>query len=249
MKKSERHLKIREILQEKGRTKVTDLAALLETSAETIRADLEQLEEQSLIIKEHGWARINKSIDVVPLVYRFNEDLNDKQRISVRALQEIKDGQIVYIDGGSTILAGIRLLKSKNDITIVTDSFSVVSKCMEMKINTIFLGGDVHLLEQRTGGYFAIQMINHLQIDLAILGSRGIKNTNGFTTVATYGIELMRHVIDHCEKVIVVCDQNKFQKNGSFVYANFNEIDTLITNVLSDEQFELVKDIKTIIQV
>ena len=68
MKKSERHLKIREILEEKGRTKVTDLAVLLETSTETIRADLEQLEGQSLIIKEHGWARINKSIDVVPLM-------------------------------------------------------------------------------------------------------------------------------------------------------------------------------------
>lgn len=51
------------------------------------------------------------------------------------------------------------------------------------------------------------------------------------------------------KKIIAVCDRYKFQKEAPFIYCKFSEIDQLITNELTKEELEQVKDIKNIIQI
>lgn len=61
MKKEKRQIQIHDLLIEKGRIQIKELARLLNVTTETIRSDITIMESQSLVIKEHGWVRF-KSI-------------------------------------------------------------------------------------------------------------------------------------------------------------------------------------------
>ena len=53
--------KILELLQEDGSAKVLDLARLFKVTEPTIRQDLEKLENDGLIVREHGITWIKKN--------------------------------------------------------------------------------------------------------------------------------------------------------------------------------------------
>ena len=60
-KKEERQLQIRQILEGKEKIKVAELAKLLSVTPETLRKDLDELQERKILIREHGYAKIQSS--------------------------------------------------------------------------------------------------------------------------------------------------------------------------------------------
>lgn len=121
-KKDARQVKIRNILMEKGQYRVKDLAAILHVTPETLRKDLDELEEQGIVVRSHGFARVNKLRQELPISVRNQENTDIKKRLTYRAIEEIQDGNIVYLDAGSTLLQGIDALRQKKDLTIITNS-------------------------------------------------------------------------------------------------------------------------------
>ena len=73
MKKEKRQIQIHDLLIEKGRIQIKELARLLNVTTETIRSDITIMESQSLVIKEHGWVRLNQSLTEKPVSFRMNE--------------------------------------------------------------------------------------------------------------------------------------------------------------------------------
>ena len=62
---NQRREKIMELLREDGSAKVTNLAKLFKVTEVTIRQDLEKLERDGLIVKEHGGAFLKNVEDQV----------------------------------------------------------------------------------------------------------------------------------------------------------------------------------------
>ncbi|MGM9912470.1 DeoR/GlpR family DNA-binding transcription regulator [Floccifex sp.] len=248
-RKDERQVKIRNILLKENRIKISELAKLLDITPETLRNDLNELEDQNIVIREHGYARLDNSLSELPVYLRWQENQKDKKMIVYRAFQELEDGQVVYLDSGSTILLGIPYISMKKDLTIISNSLPLALECAKMNLNIIFAGGSVLNEGLRCYGHFAEEIINHMHIDVAILGTDGILGSNGFTTNTIHEIGFKRHIINQSKKIITVCDQSKFEKEAPFKYCSFNETDLLITNQITNEQYQRVKDIKNIIQV
>ena len=72
-KKEERQLQIRQILEEKEKIKVTELAKLLSVTPETLRKDLDELQERKILVREPSKYDTKKEFDTC-FSYR-----NDKQ--------------------------------------------------------------------------------------------------------------------------------------------------------------------------
>lgn len=79
-KKELRQSKIRQILLEESRIRVTDLAKRLGVTPETLRNDISEMEAQSLLISEHGYARIQNPMQETPLLFRNQENAEAKKR-------------------------------------------------------------------------------------------------------------------------------------------------------------------------
>ena len=61
----QRREKIMDLLKEDGSAKVLDLAKLFKVTEVTIRQDLEKMEKEGLIIREHGGAYLKNIKDQV----------------------------------------------------------------------------------------------------------------------------------------------------------------------------------------
>ena len=118
--KNERLNKILELLTTDGKAEVIDLSQRFGVSQVTIRKDLSELEEQGLIERAHGFARLRSRDDVAGrLAYHFEA----KKKIAARAATLVADGDTVMIESGSCCaLLAEQLVSEKSDLTIITNS-------------------------------------------------------------------------------------------------------------------------------
>ena len=249
-KKEERQLQIRQILEEKEKIKVAELAKLLSVTPETLRKDLDELQERKILVREHGYAKIQSS-SVVELKAQKNKEM--KKIVAREAFSRIENGMTVYLDSGSTILTAISALRNKSDITIVTNSILVAYECANMNLNIIMAGGLLFNIGKRTYGHFATEIIDHLNIDLAIMGTDAFtEKSHGFTTISADELGFKRHVMNQSAKKIMISDASKVNNKADiapYAFCKFNEFDEFITNHLTPEQYDVVKTVKKVTQV
>lgn len=252
-KKEERKKKIYQILEQENKTKVIDLAKRLDVTPETIRKDLNELENDNLVIKEHGYA-YRPSITVESNVeLKTKENNENKKRVTLEAFKRIESGQTVFLDAGSTILTALSALQNHKDITIVTNSILIAYQGCCMDLNIILAGGLLFNMGRRTYGHFATELIDHLNIDLSIMGTDSFtEKSHGFTSFSADELGFKRHILNQSTKKIMIADSSKvnnLQDIAPYTFCRFNEFDEFITNPLTPEQYEIVKSIKKVTQV
>ena len=251
-KKEERQLQIRQILEEKEKIKVAELAKLLSVTPETLRKDLDELQERKILVREHGYAKIQSSSVETFVELKAQKNKEMKKIVALEAFSRIENGMIVYLDSGSTILTAISALRNKSDITIVTNSILVAYECANMNLN-IIMAGLLFNIGKRTYGHFATEIIDHLNIDLAIMGTDAFtEKSHGFTTISADELGFKRHVMNQSAKKIMISDASKVNNKADiapYAFCKFNEFDEFITNHLTPEQYDVVKTVKKVTQV
>lgn len=140
-KKEERQLQIVKFLKKKKKIKVAELAKLLSVTPETLRKDLDELQERKILVREHGYAKIQSSSVETFVELKAQKNKEMKKIVALEAFSRIENGMTVYLDSGSTILTAISALRNKSDITIVTNSILVAYECANMNLNIIMAGG------------------------------------------------------------------------------------------------------------
>ena len=251
-KKEERQLQIRQILEEKEKIKVTELAKLLSVTPETLRKDLDELQERKILVREHGYAKIQSSSVETFVELKAQKNKEMKKIVALEAFSRIENGMTVYLDSGSTILTAISALRNKSDITIVTNSILVAYECANMNLNIIMAGGLLFNIGKRTYGHFATEIIDHLNIDLAIMGTDAFTEKSHGFTISADELGFKRHGINQSAKKIMISDASKVNNKADiapYAFCKFNEFDEFITNHLTPEQYDVVKTVKKVTQV
>ena len=102
MRPVDRQQRILEMVHERGRVMVDELAILLDASHETIRRDLGTLADRGAVRKFHGGAAL-PSIQVEgPYDRRMVENAPAKRAIARLAASLFKPGDTIFIDTGTT---------------------------------------------------------------------------------------------------------------------------------------------------
>lgn len=143
----QRRNKIKEILffQERS-VKVSDLVREFNVSEETIRRDLNQLEQEGLIVKNYGGAILADDLQLAmshipPLQQRKFEHYEEKDAIGKRAAELVVEEQIVILDSGSTTWCVAKHLKPTPRLIIVTNGINIADECSSSEDASIFLIG------------------------------------------------------------------------------------------------------------
>ena len=141
----ERHQKILQLLDQKSVVKSQELASLFNASESTIRRDLQELEDANLLERIHGGAKriLNLGFEQ-NMTEKSIKNTHEKQKIASLAASCVQDGDMIYLDAGSTTLEMIPFLVGKQ-IHVVTNSVHHAAKLSDMEIPTIMLGGTLKL--------------------------------------------------------------------------------------------------------
>lgn len=234
-KKEDRQRQIFDLLLDHEALSVNELARQAGVTGETIRSDLDALEKEGLIVRGHGFARANRNLIELPFEQHCASNVEEKRVVAWRAIEEIRDGMVVYLDTGTTMHAGLELLRSKKDLTIVTNSLNVAETGLEMDFQVLLVGGLIGKQGRRCHGYFAEQMLRQIRFDLAILGTDGLKDLSGIGVGKPEEMGWERSVLDSANRTIVIADKSKFEVANVFLVGSLKEADLLITNFIEDE--------------
>lgn len=235
MKASERREKILDELSMRNRVEVAELAELFDVSMETIRRDLELLEKDKMIKKVHGGAVKPKTNKMEEYLFkaRIEDHTQDKKLIAKVAASYIKDGDVIALESGSTVLAMVPYLRGK-DITIVTNSIPVLNQIISEKLDhlmkkLIVLGGEFNERSLSTYGELSFQMLDQIHISKAFLSSQEFTVQDGLSNYSMRESLFARHLIGRSEKSYLLLDESKVNTNSFFTIVPAKQVDVIIS--------------------
>ena len=228
---NKRQSQILDLLTQNKKLKVTELSDVLNVSQVTIRKDLSALEDSGIIVREHGYAKLNESDDINNrLAYHYDI----KQKIAEKAVESIEDGETVMIESGSCCaLVALEIAKTKKDVTLITNSAFIADYIRKIgNVRIILLGGEYQEESQVMVGPITRKCAEGFFVDKLFVGTDGFTRETGFTGNDYMRSEAVKDMAKQASNVIIVTDSVKFQQKGvvslldtkkvSYVYTDSN---------------------------
>lgn len=242
MLKDERLNQIMEHVLRQGSVSFADLSTTLNVSEDTVRRDIKLLSDKGLLNAVRGGAVAHTP---VPHHFRAREkqDMTQKRIVASKALPHIKEGQLIFLDGGTSIQALAELIPSDMKITVITNSFPVVSVLEDHPgAEVIFAGGRLSKAAFTTTGYETVQAFRNFRADLCLFSVCSIHPTLGLTTVDYEESQVKRMMMEMASQTIALSTIDKINTAESFFISPVSEVDTIVTNV--DPEDERLKTYK-----
>jgi len=230
----ERRQKIQQIIEEKGKITVEDIAGRFSVSAVTARSDLDVLAKRGEVMRSHGGA-VRQLNAVVDYPLRFKESIHhaEKVRIGQAAVQLIRPHHNVILDSGTTTVQIARQIKSAriHPLTVITNALNVAYELAETEgITLIVVGGILRPASSSMVGPQAERMLQDLHADHLFLGVDGLHPDVGYCTPDILEAQLNALMIRISNEVTVVADASKFGKRSLSVIASIESARRIITD-------------------
>jgi DeoR family transcriptional regulator of aga operon/DeoR family fructose operon transcriptional repressor len=228
--KAERKERIRQHIEGKIHVTVSKLCEFFKVSEATIRRDLEELESEHLIKRTHGGASPITPPARQTEIYRRKLDQQiEKEAIARSAAELVQDGDTIFIGSGSSTQAITKYLRTKKNLTVITNSLPVINDLIDFdEVKVIVTGGWLRKSELSLLGHISEMSLEELRADKVILGSEAIHPEEGLTNSYLPETRTDRAIIGLSAQVIIVADHTKFCKVKPAYWAPLDTIDTIV---------------------
>ena len=192
---------------------IDELCEVFGVSKNTIRRDLNELEQRGHITKVYGGVTATVPSGAVPTPIRSGLNQIDKSLIGRLAAEEVADGDTIFIDSGTTTLCLLRFLVAKKRITIITHSLGALSEASKYdNLNIISLGG---IYSPTTDSF---------------MGATGVSLTAGMTNTTFLEAEIKRAVVHRADNIYGMVDSSKIGKEAIVTFCHLKDLTAFITD-------------------
>lgn len=239
----ERYQVILTLLEQQEIVKTQDIIDKTGSSESTIRRDLTALESQGLCVRVHGGAKIATKLLNPQSEPEMEEKsflfIEEKKEIARIAASFINNGDVIFLDAGTTTFEMISFLKGK-DIMVVTNGVPHASILTDSRIPTILLGGKIKLQTKATIGSDCLHQLEQYHFSKSFLGMNGVDLLYGYTTPDVEEANVKKKAITQSLKAYVLADSSKFKKVTFTKVADLEDCD-IITQEMDPKTRSLFK--------
>ena len=228
----ERHAAILKLVREYGRVTVANLCERFSVSVATTRADLVYLEKLGKIQRTHGGAiPVTRGGPPVPFGTRRKLYGAEKKAIAKAASALVKDGEVIFIDGGTTTPEMAHFLADRKNITIITPSIEVASWLSAAStVNVYLLNGFLNRDSLSVIGVPSEDLLRQMNISKSYCGAAGFTLRDGLTDIDMGFVDQKRVIIGHARQAIGLIDHTKVGVASLASFAALEDIDMIITD-------------------
>lgn len=238
MIKEKRMKRMEEYIQEHFSVSLDELMSKFNVSKNTIRRDVHALVESGAFKKVYGGVAV-KLKNLEPFQDRRVRNQTEKGLITKTSATYVEDGDIIFVDSGTTTLEMFDYLKEKS-LTIITNNMEFIVRSLPYEnLNIIAIGG---ILERKTNSLVnpqRMEVLNAYNINKAFMATTGISLSNGVTNASPIETDLKQTIVRRSQNVFLLADHDKFDKYGLMTYCELKDIDYLITNKTPDKEYEV----------
>ncbi|MGE7137069.1 DeoR/GlpR family DNA-binding transcription regulator [Luteibacter sp. NPDC031894] len=223
----ERQQLILDRLGRDGKVVAADLAQEFRVSEDSIRRDLRDLAAQGLCRRVYGGALLMQH--VAPLDERHRERAELKRALARVAAALVGEGQILFVDAGSTNTALAKALPDHRDLTVVTNAPDVATAVLGRPgFEVILLGGRV---DPRIGGAIGSRTVRQAQdirADLCFPGVCAIDPERGLWTFDEEETVFKQAIIEASGETVAIATPDKLVASATHHTAPITGITHLV---------------------
>jgi len=217
--------------------RLEELSSALGVSQATVRRDLDALAATGRLRRVHGGAvAVDERLDEPQFDAKAGAAAAEKLRIAARAVELLEQGDTVYLDSGSTVLAAARLLHGWSRLTVVTNSLPAASELVGRGPRLIVIGGELRTTSRALVGTLTRLVLEDLHVDRALMGTFALSLEDGLTTTDPSEGYTKQLVLRRAREVILLADSTKMGTRSFASAGRLNQIDVLVTDTGIDER-------------
>ncbi|MGC4377188.1 DeoR/GlpR family DNA-binding transcription regulator [Fictibacillus sp. Mic-4] len=236
----ERKLEIVKRIEKDGKVEIEQLANQLNVSSMTIRRDLSLLEKEGKIVRTHGGAvAASELIAETPYSSKSITRIEQKQTIAKYAATLIPEGSSILLDSGTTTIEIAKEIKTREDLTIVTNDLKIASELLDCPSEVICTGGSVQKGVGAMFGPHAQALLRQIRIDILFLGAHAIDVKNGLSAPTMEKALIKRLMVESASRTWVIADSSKFNKCSFSQVCPLRQIEAIITDSELSEEDKL----------
>lgn len=230
--KISRHNQILAQLSVKGSMSWKELQKQFDVTAMTLWRDLKFLEEQGLLRRVHG--------GIVLPIHQVPDDSFEsrtqkidpiKKQIAAAAAELIHPGNVLFLEGGSTVAAIVDFLP-ETQVTVLTNSLPValLVRAKKPKLLIEVAGGWLSPTTGNTTGPDVLRWVAKKKIDIAFIGATAFDSELGPMDMNPAEIEIKRAFCYGARQKVMLMGSQKFGKKSAAVTIHMKWIDLLYTD-------------------
>ncbi|MGF9695749.1 DeoR/GlpR family DNA-binding transcription regulator [Paenibacillus sp. MABNR03] len=229
---AERYDRIVEMVNENGSMRVSELSDRCRVTEETIRRDLDRLEQAGRLKRSHGGA-VSIKDDQPEIPYRVRETTHaeEKKRIAQAALSMIRPGDRILLDASTT--AGYMAANMPDiPLTVLTNSIQVATELSSKdKIEVISTGGQLAQRSLSFVGPLAERSLETYHVDKLFLSCKGVHlEGGGISESNELQARLKQKMVGISDQVILLADASKFGVRAFAKVTGLNAVHAVIIN-------------------
>lgn len=240
--KSKRLEEIENYIIETGNVSYDELIQKYKVSLNTLRRDINELVKKGNIEKVYGGVRsVQEGLVDYEIRNTINQDL--KKKIGACAASLINEGDIIFIDSGTTTVQLLPFLDKNIHCTILTNNFDVVDFCTHYPQFDVFIVGTHYRFSTRSFVEISNQDLDSININKAFMAATGISIQNGLTNSDVLEQQIKRKICRKSREIYLLADYSKFGHTTLMTYSSLESVHTVISDKnLSDEYLQFFKE-------
>jgi DeoR family fructose operon transcriptional repressor len=221
----------KEILQQlktNGYATVKSLIDVLHYSSATINRDLNTLQALGLVKRTHGGVELTIS-QYVPIPFRNHLMRTEKRKIGKLSASFVDNGDVIFIDASTTAQCMEQFLVGKKDLTVITNNTFLAGNLAGAGIKAVCLGGEIVEPPSMLGGTDTVLTAMRYKVDKMFFSTKAVSQDGFIASGEVYDV-LLKTVAKQSSKVFYLVDKKKLDKPFNTIYANFEEVDFVISD-------------------
>lgn len=236
MYKAERLSTIKQLLLENKSVGISELIKLLNVSAVTARAYLEELQNEGFAVRTHGGAVLNEEILIEEQSKGFFVGNHvpyeqEKEIIGEIASSFVENNEWIFLGSGTTTYYIARALIDRPNLNVLTNNLMVAYELTKNTgANVIMTGGTLSHNTYNLGGEIFSAYLRDMMISKAFMSVAGVDIERGYTVTTAGEFNVFQVIRKISTKMYIVADYNKFDKSKFIRVGDLESADALITD-------------------
>jgi DeoR family fructose operon transcriptional repressor len=157
-----------------------------------------------------------------------------KDHICEIAARQIQDGDVIFLDCGSTLFRLCPFIREKR-IQVITNSLPAVYELINSSVRLNLVGGEIDPDRQAVHGVIAQEHIARYRANKAFIGVDGLSLASGLSAVSEKEASTAMAMARQAQQVFLLCDSGKLEKEQYFPFAPLSLVHTLITDSFAEK--------------
>lgn len=166
-----------------------------------------------------------------PMLSRSMMQVEEKRAIGRVAAGYVRDGDVIYISGGSTTAEMVPYLTGCQDLTVITNALNIASLlAAHPEMTVIIVGGTLRHSEMSMLGALTEDALGNLRADRLFMGSPAVHHEHGFSAEDMTEVQSDRNIMAVASEINVLADHTKFHLIATMRQAKITDVQRLVTD-------------------